>query len=158
MTAYREARAEDLPAICVLGEGVHAIHHEAWPHIFAAPGDPLRHAQHWRKTIGVEDGTTYVAECDEGLVGFVTVNIVDERSSLLQPNAYGRVGSLSVAPTHRGRGIGRELMDLAERWIRGRGVQDVRLNVWAFNEAALRLYEELGYEGRTRQLGKRLLP
>lgn len=156
MRSYREAVADDLPGICALGEEVNVLHHEAWPEVFTARGDPARHAEHWLKSIAAEQATTFVAEEPGQLVGFVAVAIIVDRHSLLQANPYGRVGSLSVAASHRGQGIGRELMSLAERWVRGRGVQDIRLNVWAFNEAALRLYEELGYQVRSQQLGKRL--
>ena len=47
-------------------------------------------------------------------------------------------------------------MQLAEEWAAGRGAIDVRLNVWAFNQSALALYKELGYEVRSLFLGKAL--
>lgn len=155
MLLYREAVAADLQDICVLGEDVNVLHHEAWPHIFAARGDPARHAPHWLKNIQSDKATTYVAQASQRLVGFVTVGIVEDHHSLIQPDPYGRVGSLCVAADHRGQGIGRELMTRAENWVHQQGVGDVRLNVWAFNDAALRLYRELGYEIRSHQLGKR---
>lgn len=50
MSLYREASQEDLDQISRLGEEVNVLHHEAWPHIFACPGDPMRHASHWQLT------------------------------------------------------------------------------------------------------------
>lgn len=47
-------------------------------------------------------------------------------------------------------------MALAERWAIRQGARDLRLTVWAFNEPAQRLYEELGYEKRAFEMGKRL--
>jgi ribosomal protein S18 acetylase RimI-like enzyme len=35
---------------------------------------------------------------------------------------------------------------------------ELRLNVWAFNDSALRLYRELGYEMRMHTLAKPLIP
>jgi len=157
MLLYREATLEDLPAICALGEVVNLLHHEAWPHIFAGPGDPTRHADHWRQGIGQEKATTFVCEVDDSrLVGFASVYIVQDTHSLFQQSPFGRVGSVSVDPAHQGKGIGRALMLCAERWARERGVTDIRLHVWAFNQRALRLYAELGYEIRSHVLGKRL--
>ena len=40
----------------------------------------------------------------------------------------------------------------AERWVTVQGVAAVELNVWAFNENALRLYERLGYATQMRRL------
>jgi ribosomal protein S18 acetylase RimI-like enzyme len=156
MPLYREASLADLPSICILGEQVNVLHHEAWPNIFAEPGDPMRHASHWQHSIEAEQATTFLCEHERSVVGFVTIFIAKDPSTLLQPAPYARVGSISVAPEHRGQGIGSELMYLAERWAHGRGVSDLRLHVWAFNERALGLYTELGYEVRSHVLGKRL--
>ena len=156
MPLYREASQSDLASICRLGEEVNALHHEAWPHIFAGPGDPMQHAAHWQQSIAAEHSTTFLCEQDGAVIGFVTVFIAKDPSSLLQPAHYARVGSVSVAGEHWGQGIGSELMRQAERWAQERGVSDLRLHVWAFNERALRLYAELGYEVRSHVLGKRL--
>lgn len=45
-------------------------------------------------------------------------------------------------------------MQRVESWAAEQRAIDVRLNVWAFNESARRLYEELGYEVRSLSLGK----
>lgn len=158
MLVYREALLADIPAICSLGEEVNLLHHEAWPHIFSAAGDPMRHASHWRQSIGGEESTTYVCEEDGSLLGFVTVLVVRDASPLLQPAPYARVGTVSVAASRRGAGIGTALMRLAERWASHRGILDLRLHVWSFNERAMALYTEMGYEVRSHVLGKRLHP
>jgi ribosomal protein S18 acetylase RimI-like enzyme len=154
MANLRLATESDIPAICALGEEVNLLHHEAFPHVFAGPGAPGRDRAHW--TIGIlkEDGATFVAEEHDAVVGFVTVSITTESHSLLQPICFGRVGSISVTSSMRGRGIGRELMRLAEEWVRDHGGIEVRLNVWAFNVHALHMYQELGYEVRSHQLAR----
>lgn len=156
MPLYREATLTDLPAICILGEAVNLLHHEAWPHVFSGSGDPMRHIDHWQRSIGQEKATTFVCEADSALIGFVSVSIVQETHSFFQHTPFGRVGSVVVAAAHQGKGIGRALMLEAECWARGRGVTDMQLNVWSFNQRALKLYAELGYEIRSHMLGKRL--
>jgi len=158
MTVYREALQDDLAAICRLGEEVNLLHHEAWPHIFTGPGDPMRHASHWQQSIGAVRATTFVCEQAAALLGFVTVFIAQDASPLLHAVPYARVGSISVAQAHRGQGIGSALMQHAENWAWARGASDLRLHVWAFNEGAMRLYAELGYAVRSHVLGKRLRP
>ena len=154
MLQYREASVADLSSICAIGEEVNTLHHEAWPHIFASAGAPCRDRDHWLQSIGKDTATTFVAETSNDLVGFVTVSIVDETHSLLQPLRYGRVGSVGVALAHRGKRIGPELIAHAEHWARDHGAHEIRLNVWAFNEHAMHMYEELGYEVRSHFLGK----
>jgi len=156
MTRYRAATEADLPAICALGQVVNLLHHQAWPQIFAPASAIERDEQHWRQCVEGSGSVVFVAERVGTLVGFVTVAVIKESHSLLQPMQYARVGSICVLEAERGRGVGSELMECAEGWATAQGAIDVRLNVWAFNQSALALYKELGYEVRSLFLGKSL--
>lgn len=157
MTIYREATYADLPTICVLGQVVNLLHHEAWPQIFSPASDPQRDDAYWRKSIGNINATTFVAETSGEIVGFVTVQIATTpNEALFQPMRFAHVGSICVAMPFRGQGIGRKLMSLAEHWATNNDAVDIRLSVWVFNQPALQLYEELGYEVRSQHLGKAL--
>lgn len=156
MLQYREATAEDLPGICLLGEEVNSMHHRASPDLFAAEISPERNREVWRDSLGQAAATTLVAAVGSFLVGFVTVSIVEESSPLFRAMRYAKVGSVGVTEAYQGQGIGRTLMKLVEEWAQRRGAIEVHLNVWAFNERAQRLYEELGYAVRSHYMGKRL--
>jgi ribosomal protein S18 acetylase RimI-like enzyme len=56
------------------------------------------------------------------------------------------VWNIEIAEAHRGRGIGRGAMLLAEEVARDHGATDLGLNVFGPNRVARRLYESLGYE------------
>jgi ribosomal protein S18 acetylase RimI-like enzyme len=154
---YREATSNDLLAICVLGQEINAIHHAAFPDVFAPSGDPRRDEELWRQMIGVPDAITFIAETEEGVIGFANVAFVEKDvNPLVQPVSFARVGSVGVAEGHRGRGVGTELMRRVEAWAAAKGAKRVSLNVWAFNERAVQLYMELGYEVRSHTMGKRI--
>ncbi len=154
MVTVREATESDLPSICALGEEVNAIHHQAFPAVFAGPGSPERDRAHWASSIGTAGSACFVAEEAGTIVGFVTATVVNENHSLLQPVRFGRIGSVGVTARRRGQGIGAALMRQAEVWASERGATELRLNVWAFNEPALAMYRELGYEVRSHQFAK----
>jgi GNAT superfamily N-acetyltransferase len=61
-----------------------------------------------------------------------------------------------VDPTGRGRGLGREAMQLAEEEARRRGLDRVELNVFGGNEVARRLYGSLDYEEIAVMMGKQV--
>lgn len=157
MIIYREATTSDVPAICVLGQVVNLLHHEAWPRIFSPASDLRRDVSYWSRSIETENSTTFIAESSGEIVGFVTVGRrATEDLSLLLPCCFAHVGSVCVTEAFRGQGIGRELMAQAELWAAANGAAEVRLSVWSFNQPALRLYEELGYEVRSLSLAKDL--
>jgi RimJ/RimL family protein N-acetyltransferase len=81
-----------------------------------------------------------VAEASEGLVGRLSI----ARDSHPACGHVADVG-LMVAREARRRGIGRALLEAAERWARTAGVAKVELHVFPHNDAALALYESLGY-------------
>jgi ribosomal protein S18 acetylase RimI-like enzyme len=63
----------------------------------------------------------------------------------------GWIGGVAVVPELRGRGLGRRLMETAADEARGRGVEQLWLEVLVQNGPAIGLYEQLGY-GRVREL------
>ena len=82
-----------------------------------------------------------VAETPGGIVGRLSV----ARDPHPASEHVADLG-LMVAHDHRGRGIGRALMEAAEAWARSAGVRKIELHVFPHNEAAIALYERLGYE------------
>lgn len=66
------------------------------------------------------------------------------------------VWDIRVHDAFRRRGIGRAAMLLAEDVARSQGATSIRLNVFAYNEAAIRLYDELGYQTAALHKLKRL--
>jgi ribosomal protein S18 acetylase RimI-like enzyme len=151
MTHIRPATTSDINAICLLGDEVNALHHDNAPSLFTAPGDPHQHKAHWLSTLDKTDAATFVAELDTVVMGFVTVSVVTESHSLLQPVRFARIGTVGVSAAHRGQGTGKALMACAQAWAKAQGAAEMRLTVGAFNEGAVRLYQELGYEVRTHQ-------
>jgi len=64
----------------------------------------------------------------------------------------GGIDDVVVAATHRRRGIGRRLMGLAEAHYRQSRAGGMQLTVRADNDAALPLYESMGYAVVQRRL------
>jgi ribosomal protein S18 acetylase RimI-like enzyme len=67
------------------------------------------------------------------------------------------IDEVYVAPGWRGRGVGRALLDLAEREARAMGVRAVHLEVEPGNARARAVYEQAGYEDNRRRLATKRL-
>ncbi|MFP4597447.1 MAG: GNAT family N-acetyltransferase [Persicimonas sp.] len=63
------------------------------------------------------------------------------------------VNAVAVFEAFRGRGLGTQLMDLAEQLARDSGADELSLIVAENNDGARRLYERLGYEVRAGRPG-----
>jgi ribosomal protein S18 acetylase RimI-like enzyme len=57
----------------------------------------------------------------------------------------GFVYSIEIAEEFRGRGYGRETMELLENEVRAAGLDRIALNVFGGNDVARSLYRSLGY-------------
>ncbi len=110
-------------------EAVARLHDELFPgtHI---PGDRLL------TDVG-EHRRRLVLEVDGGFVGYVAV----ER----QPDGRGYVDFLGVAPAHRGRGYGAQLVRGGVNALGQLGCSDAHLTVRGGNRAARTLYTRLGF-------------
>ena len=63
---------------------------------------------------------------------------------------------VELDPSVRGRGLGREAMQLLEARARELGAARIELNVFGGNDVARGLYRSLGYAEQAVQMGKRL--
>jgi ribosomal protein S18 acetylase RimI-like enzyme len=99
-----------------------------------------------------EPRAVFVAEEDGDVVGFVTTST--RRHFAGELDAY--VGELVVDRRAEGRGIGRMLMDAAERWGRELGLAHISLDTGAANAHARAFYGALGYEEEDVKLTKPL--
>lgn len=68
----------------------------------------------------------------------------------VQGDRHPHIFLLYVVPEHRRRGIGRALMRYVEDWAGHQGYHQIGLQVFESNQAALNLYQQLGY--RTQSL------
>ncbi|WP_375428662.1 GNAT family acetyltransferase [uncultured Sphingomonas sp.] len=93
--------------------------------------------------------TVLITPTDGALVGSVMIGFDGHRGWLYY---------LSVDPAHRSQGIGRTLVEAAERWLAAKGLPKVQLMVRSENQAVQGLYERLGYEPQLVVVfGKRLM-
>jgi GNAT superfamily N-acetyltransferase len=94
----------------------------------------------WRARLSRTDAVTFVAN-QRG----VDVGLVVGARHHLRPRHAG-LYSMWVAPHVRRGGIGTALVEKVIAWARTAGFETLRLDVVDVNEAAVRLYERMGFE------------
>ncbi len=86
---------------------------------------------------GSNGSDVLLARDGEMLIGSVMVGFDGHR---------GWVYYFAVAPSRQGEGIGRSLMQAAEKWLKARSCPKIQLMVRTDNEAAKGFYAAIGYE------------
>jgi RimJ/RimL family protein N-acetyltransferase len=141
VTAYvRRAVPGDASALVELARSVGA-EPEGWLITNGEWRTPSEERRYLRTVRRHSHAAVFVAETPDGIVGRISL----ARDAHPASEHVADLGLMVAAP-YRRQGIGRALMDAAEAWAREVGVRKLELHVFPYNEAAIALYEGLGYE------------
>jgi ribosomal protein S18 acetylase RimI-like enzyme len=101
------------------------------------------------KKIAVRDELFFVAIAEEQVIGTVMAGYDGHR---------GWIYSVAVAPKHRRRGVGSQLVRHAERALINKACVKINLQIMEGNESVTAFYASLGYSIEKRiSMGKRIL-
>jgi ribosomal protein S18 acetylase RimI-like enzyme len=147
-TAFRRAAAADIPLILDLMAGLYA--EDGVVELRRGPAEAAL-----RDLVGSSElGAVWVAEVGGVIVGYLAVTW---GFSLEHHGRDAFIDELYVAPAHRGRGIGRQALAVAEAACRTRGVRALHLEVEGANLRAQELYRRGGFLDQDRRLMTRPL-
>jgi ribosomal protein S18 acetylase RimI-like enzyme len=133
--------AADLPGIGRLGALLVRTHHDFDPQRFiaATPQTERGYASFLGTQLEQRDIIVLVAERDGELLGYTYAGVEGfDYMALRGPS--GALYDIVVDPVHRGRGIGRMLLDAALAALTARGAPRVVLSTAERNEPAQRLF------------------
>jgi ribosomal protein S18 acetylase RimI-like enzyme len=151
----RPATAADVPAVLPMVSAIAALH-EGWdaakyPYV---PNVAERY-RNWLGARAVDANSVFlVAERPAvngeaaKLVAFLIATVEGELP-IYRVKSYGFIHDLWVEPTYRNEGLGRQLTMLAIERFREMGVEQVRLDTAAANEAARGLFASCGFRVST---------
>jgi RimJ/RimL family protein N-acetyltransferase len=136
----RHAEPGDAPRLVELARAVGA-EEEGWLITGGEWRSPAEERRYIRSLRRYPHAAVLVAEENGTIIGRLSI----ARDMHPASQHVADVG-LMVARDYRRRGAGAALMEEAERWAKGAGISKLELHVFPYNEAAIALYEGLGYE------------
>ncbi|HEX6748266.1 MAG TPA: GNAT family N-acetyltransferase [Longimicrobium sp.] len=142
----RPAEAADMPAVGRLGALLVRTHHEFDPQRFipATPRTEHGYASFLGSQLGEPSVVVLVAERAGEVLGYTFAGVEGwDYMSLRGP--AGVLHDIVVDPTHRGRGVGRMLLDATLAALEAKGAPRVVLSTAARNEPAQRLFARAGF-------------
>ena len=142
----RPAEPADLPAIGRLGALLVRTHHDFDPKRFipASPQTERGYASFLGTQLDTPNIIVLVAERDGELLGYTYAGVEGYDYMSLRGPA-GVLYDIVVDPAHRGRGVGRTLLDATMAALGGRGVPRVVLSTAERNDSAQRLFARAGF-------------
>lgn len=144
--AIRPAAPADLPAVGRLGALLVRTHHEFDPARFIPAAPRTEHA--YAAFLGSQREEPHVvilvAERDGEVIGYTYAGVEGNDYMALRGPA-GVLYDVVVDPAHRGRGIGRMLLDATLAALRTRGAPRCVLSTAERNESAQRLFARAGF-------------
>ena len=141
MYIVRKATLEDLPVLLEFEQGL--IRAER-------PMDPtIREGKISYYDVGEfirsEDAEVYVVEREGVILASGYARIKPDRH-YLKHKLMGYLGFMFVPEEHRGQGLNQLIIKKLIEWCKGKGLSEIRLDVYQTNESALRAYEKAGFK------------
>jgi ribosomal protein S18 acetylase RimI-like enzyme len=110
---------------------------------------------HKRGVVNREDSEIYTAKDEDEIVGYISFSI-SERPPVFKIKKKLSVSELFVKESHRGKSIGKKLIEKAQKYAEDNGCKFMSLSVDLPNEEAYGFYQHLGFERYRRKLAKDL--
>lgn len=102
-----------------------------------------------------KEHTEFLAEENGKIVGFIGGNI-EKKSEFYKTCRIGAIYDLFVEEKYRGKGIGTRLIKKFVLWLKTNKIRLIELDVSPKNEAAVKLYKNLGFKESGIQMRKRI--
>ena len=145
-TKIRAATPSDLPRIGKLGAALVRMHHDLDPKRFIEATPQTEHGYGSFLGTQLDNRKVVVLVAEQGgqVVGYTYAG-VEGRDYMSLRGPAGVLYDIIVDPTHRGRGVGRMLLDATITELEQRGVPQVVLSTAERNASAQRLFDAAGF-------------
>lgn len=142
----RPAAMADMPTLGLLGSLLMALHHDFDPTRFIAPTQQTSdlYAGFLESQRQRQDAIVLVAERQSVVAGY-TYAMLEGNDLMALRGPAGVLHDLVVDSAHRRRGVGRLLVEATRVELASRGAPRLVLSTAAKNEAAQRLFAEVGF-------------
>lgn len=140
----RFATNPDVPGIIALLQQVGAVHHDGRPDLFRG-GAQKYGASQIIAMLDKSDTPIFVAVEDEKVLGYGFCKIKEHtQDPVFRDYTELYIDDICVDENSRGQHVGTAIYEEILRYAKMRKCYNITLNVWSFNESAMKFYERCG--------------
>ena len=141
----RRAQNRDIAGLLRLLSQIGKIHYENRPDVFKENCQKYDEKA-LLELLKDENRPIFVAVDDSNhVLGYCFCYLHIKSHPVMHEQLILHIDDFCVDEAHRSRGIGKILFDTVLDFARQQDVANIDLNVWAFNEKAIKFYENLGF-------------
>lgn len=135
----------DAALLATLNEEIQTLHHGFEPEIFK-PYDRQAVTTFFQNTLANENAAAFLAKEHNAILGYVLLFKVNVNENPFQyPRRYLLLDQLLVLAQHRGKGIGKRLLDEVIAFAKTEKCRKIELNHWSRNTAARAFFNQHGF-------------
>ena len=144
----RKAQPQDIDGLIRLLRQILDLHYKNRPDIFVA--DSQKYAREEIEDILKDENRPIFVAADNNnhILGYCFCKLHRPNHSVLRKQLTLYIDDFCVEEALRGQGVGKKLFDAVLIYAREQGAYNIDLNVWSFNETAIKFYENLGFSTR----------
>lgn len=153
----RDARKDDFERLNELYEQLDELHRNAYPDRFRRPDKAGRTEEYFISLLENSDAYLIVAEDEGDILGFAEAYIRKAPDfPVLQPRTWLLIDGIAVDKVYRNKGAGQALFNELINRSKEKGISDIELKVYGFNETAIKFYEKNGFTNISRTMYKKI--
>lgn len=146
-----KAKVEDFGEIHKIFQEVHDLHLAGTINVFKEI-DPLT-KEEFQEFLKNKDEIFLIAKDDKDkIVGFLRAVIEEREGRLTKFKKTIHIDSLGVLKKSHNKGIGSMLMEEIKKIAKKEKCDNIILDVWSFNDNALKFYKHQGFKTKRRQM------
>ena len=143
--SVRFAKEEDLGRINELRRQVNDLHVQGKPEVFK-PGFSQELQNHLYTIWNDPAQEIAVSEREGVIAGFAVLHrIYKPGNPFMKERDFLDIDEFCVDSAFRRQGVGTEMIAFIREWAKVKGVARIELNMWEFNQEALKFYEAVGF-------------
>lgn len=156
MFEIKRAKLKNYQEIDKILVEIHNYHYEKFPSHFKKINSFLSFEK-FQAILNEKSIEIIIGEKDNKIIGLCLIKIIQiEETKLIHSRKSILIENLGVVKEYRNREVATKLLDEVDKIAKQKNINHIQLQVWGFNERAIKLYKKNKYKNRTQILQKKI--